>query len=155
MHFIRPASPPIGNPKLNTNSDIIRKLCLGKLECYIRLQRVYLYLLLCVKESFTFRKIMQVIYHFDCRILRKGLKNGESYNVWNLLTKKKILKMNWNPRPFLHSVILTEYVSIEPRACLCMYVRVYVCVYVCVISTAPTDKPFMMKLSKMIFASDL
>ena len=44
---------------------------------------------------------------------------------------------------FLYSVILTEYVAIEPRVCVCLCV----CLYVCVISTAQTDEPILMKLS--------
>ena len=33
---------------------------------------------------------------------------------------------------FLYSVILTEYVAMEPRVCVCMYVCVYVCASVCI-----------------------
>merc|ERR1712074_451729 len=41
----------------------------------------------------------------------------------------------------LYSVILTEYVVIDPRLSVC------VCLCVCVISTAKTDGPILMKLS--------
>ena len=51
--------------------------------------------------------------------------------------------------PFLHLVIMTEYVAIEPRVCVCVCVCVCLSVwlYVCVISTAQTDEPILMKFS--------
>ena len=56
---------------------------------------------------------------------------------------------------FLYSVILTEYVAIEPRvyvrvsvcASVCASVRLCVCASVCLSSTAQTDEPILMKLS--------
>ena len=45
---------------------------------------------------------------------------------------------------FLYSVILTEYVGIEARVCVC--VRVCVCLSVCVISTAQTNGPILIRL---------
>ena len=43
--------------------------------------------------------------------------------------------------PFLYSVILTEYVRIEPRVSVCTYVCAYVRMCVCVRSTAQTAGP--------------
>ena len=56
---------------------------------------------------------------------------------------------------FLYSVILTEYVAIEPRVCVCMCVCVCacmclcmcVCIYVCDSATAQTDGWILMKFS--------
>ena len=47
---------------------------------------------------------------------------------------------------FLYSVILTEYVRIEPRMSVCVSVCVYVCVYVCVSATAQTAGPILTKI---------
>ena len=46
----------------------------------------------------------------------------------------------------LYSVILTEYVAIEPRVCVRLSVCLSVCASVCVISTAQTVGPILMKL---------
>ena len=49
----------------------------------------------------------------------------------------------------LYSVILTEYVAIEPRvcvcACVCACVCLSVCLSVCVSATAQTAEPILMK----------
>ena len=50
------------------------------------------------------------------------------------------------PRPcFLYSCILTEYVAMQPRVCVCMCVCMYVCV--CDSATAQTDGWILMKFS--------
>ena len=52
---------------------------------------------------------------------------------------------------FLYSVILTEYVVMEPRVCVCVcvcvYVRLYVCVCVCGSAAAQTVGSILMKFS--------
>ena len=60
---------------------------------------------------------------------------------------------------FLYSVNLTEYVAMEPRVCVCMYVCMFVCIYVCMCvcvcvcvcvcdsATAQTDGWILMKFS--------
>ena len=55
--------------------------------------------------------------------------------------------------PFLYSVILTEYVAMEPGVCVCMCVCLCVCVCMCVCvsvlwsSAAQTDGWILMKFS--------
>ena len=51
----------------------------------------------------------------------------------------------------IYSVILTEYVAMKPRECVCMYfcmcVNVYVCPCVCYSAAAQTDGSILMKLA--------
>ena len=54
-------------------------------------------------------------------------------------------KVNYGFEMFLYSVILTEYVAIEPRVCVCACVCACVCVSVCVSATAQTAEPILMK----------
>ena len=55
---------------------------------------------------------------------------------------------------FPYSVILTEYVVMEPRVCVCMFVCMYVCVHVCMCvsdsDTGQTDGWILMKFLQMI-----
>ena len=50
---------------------------------------------------------------------------------------------------FLYSVILSEYVAMEPRVCVCMCVCMCICVCVCVCgsASAQTDGSILMKFS--------
>ena len=76
-----------------------------------------------------------------------------TFSKVNMVVDECITKTHNKIFHFLYSVILTEYVAIEPRVCVCVYMCMYACVYVCmyarvcVISTAQTDEPILMKLS--------
>ena len=55
--------------------------------------------------------------------------SAAAQTVGSILMKSIICSSN------LYSVILTEYVAMEPRVCVCMYV--YMCVCVCVTALQP------------------